>query len=132
MFGEGPQECPETTLTLQMFSINILCFMSSFSFNGDTLYRLIPSGGIDLFIPPESLMGDTISRTPARTISKSPGFMYCLHLTSSFHTRRRRDHPHCCGSETRVDDVILLHCSLFLALLTQSAIVIPIHSFTSS
>src|SRR6218665_3064442 len=46
--------------------------------------------------------------------------------------RRRRDHPHCCRSETRVDDVILLHCSLFLALLTQSAIVIPIHSFTSS
>src|SRR6218665_2521243 len=26
---------------------------------------------------------------------------------------RRRDHPHCCGSETRVDDVILFHCSLF-------------------
>src|SRR6218665_3222103 len=46
--------------------------------------------------------------------------------------RRRRDHPHCCGSETRVDDVILLHCSLFLALLTQSAIVIPVHSSTSS
>src|SRR6218665_2742187 len=46
--------------------------------------------------------------------------------------RRRRDHPHCCGSETRVDDVPLLHCSLFLALLTQSAIVIPVHSFTSS
>src|SRR6218665_2533853 len=35
--------------------------------------------------------------------------------------------PHCCGSETRVDDVILLHCSLFHALLTQSAIVIPVH-----
>src|SRR6218665_132966 len=49
-----------------------------------------------------------------------------------FRIRRRRDHPHCCGSETRVDDVILLHCSLFLALLTQSAIVIPVHSFTSS
>jgi len=27
-----------------------------------TLYLLIPSGGIDLFIPPDSLMGDTISQ----------------------------------------------------------------------
>jgi len=50
------------TLTLQMFSINILCFMSNVSFEGDILYRLIPSEGIDLFIPPDSLMGDTISR----------------------------------------------------------------------
>jgi len=42
-----------------MFSINILCFVSNFSFNGDTLYRLIPSGARDLFIPrtPDSLMG---------------------------------------------------------------------------
>ena len=31
--------------------------MSNFSFMGDTLYRLIPSRGIDLFIPPDSLMG---------------------------------------------------------------------------
>ena len=45
-----------------MFSINILCFISNFSFKGDTLYWLIPSGGIDLFIPPDSLMGETISR----------------------------------------------------------------------
>jgi len=36
--------------------------MSNFSFKGDTLYRLIPSGAIDLFIPPDSLEGDTISR----------------------------------------------------------------------
>src|SRR6218665_2061412 len=50
------------TLTLQMFSINILRFMSNFSFNGDTLYRAIPSGGIDLFIPRIVLWGDTISR----------------------------------------------------------------------
>src|SRR6218665_1052843 len=45
-----------------MFSSNILCFMSNFSFKGDTLYRSIPSGWIDLFIPPDSLKGDTISR----------------------------------------------------------------------
>jgi len=32
-------------LTPQMFSINILCFMYNFSFKGDTLYRLISSGG---------------------------------------------------------------------------------------
>jgi len=31
--------------------------MSDYSFKGDTLYRFIPSGGIDLFIPPDSLMG---------------------------------------------------------------------------
>jgi len=31
--------------------------MSNFSFKGDALYRLIPSGGIDLFISPDSLMG---------------------------------------------------------------------------
>src|SRR6218665_2579194 len=40
-----------------MLSINILCFMSKFSFKGDTLYRLIPSGWIDLFILVHSLMG---------------------------------------------------------------------------
>ena len=40
-----------------MFSINILWFMSNFSFKGYTLYRLIPSREIDLFIPPDSLMG---------------------------------------------------------------------------
>ena len=45
-----------------MFSINILCFMSNFSFKGDTLYRLIQSGGIDLFIPRIVLWRDTISR----------------------------------------------------------------------
>ena len=33
------------TLTPQMFNINILYFMSNFSFKADTLYRLIPSGG---------------------------------------------------------------------------------------
>jgi len=32
--------------------------MSNFCFKGDTLYRLIPSEGIDLFIPPDSLMGE--------------------------------------------------------------------------
>jgi len=53
------------TLTPQMFSINILCFMYNFSFKGDTLYRLIPSGGIDLFIPPDSLMGIQYHETPA-------------------------------------------------------------------
>jgi len=31
--------------------------MSNFSFKGDISYRLIPSGGIDLFIPSGSLMG---------------------------------------------------------------------------
>ena len=31
--------------------------MSNFSFKGGTLYRLIPSAGIDLFIPLDSLMG---------------------------------------------------------------------------
>jgi len=31
--------------------------MSNFSFKGDTLYQLIPSGGIELGIPPFSLMG---------------------------------------------------------------------------
>src|SRR6218665_2909826 len=46
--------------------------------------------------------------------------------SARYSNRRRRDHPHCCGSETRVDDVILLHCSLFLALLTQSPIIIPL------
>ena len=40
-----------------MFSINILCFMSHSNFKGDTLYRLIPSGGIDLFISPDRRMG---------------------------------------------------------------------------
>jgi len=44
-----------------MFSLNILCFMSNYSFKGDTLYRLIPSGGIVLFIPRIVLWGDTIS-----------------------------------------------------------------------
>src|SRR6218665_620401 len=57
--------------------------------------------------------------------------LYSSHRVVQYN-RRRRDHPHCCGSEPRVDDVILLHCSLFIALLTQSAIVIPVHSFTSS
>jgi len=50
------------TLTPQMFSIYILCFMSNFSFKGDTLFRLNPSGGIDLFIPRIILWWDTISR----------------------------------------------------------------------
>src|SRR6218665_1535501 len=61
-------------------------------------------------------------------------YKFLFHFVLSLHliNRRRRDHPHCCGSETRVDDVTLLHCSLFLALLTQSANVIPVHSFTSS
>src|SRR6218665_569151 len=45
-----------------MFSINILYFMYNFSLKGDTLYQLISSGGIDLLIPPDSPMGDTISR----------------------------------------------------------------------
>jgi len=45
-----------------MFSINILLFMYNFSFKGDTLYRLIPSRGIDLFIPRIVLWKDTISR----------------------------------------------------------------------
>ena len=51
------------TLTLHiMFNINRLCFMSNFSFKVDTLYRIIPSGDrLSLFIPPDSLMGDTIS-----------------------------------------------------------------------
>jgi len=31
--------------------------MSNFSFKGNTLYRLIPSGGIDLFIPRIVLWG---------------------------------------------------------------------------
>src|SRR6218665_3014083 len=55
------------TLTPQMFSINILCFMSNFSFKGDTLYRMIPSGGIDLFIPTDSLIGgyNITGHTPA-------------------------------------------------------------------
>ena len=35
--------------------------MYNFSFKGDTLYRLITSGGIDLFIPRIVLWGDTIS-----------------------------------------------------------------------
>src|SRR6218665_2619429 len=50
-----------------MFSINILGFMSNFNFKGDTVYRLIPSGGIDLFIPPDSRMGDVISRDSGAT-----------------------------------------------------------------
>ena len=33
-----------------MFNINILDFMYNFGFKGDTLYRFIPSGGIDLII----------------------------------------------------------------------------------
>src|SRR6218665_2424480 len=45
-----------------MFSINILCVMSNFSFKGDTLCRLIPSGGIDLFTPRIVFCEDTISR----------------------------------------------------------------------
>jgi len=44
-----------------MFSIKIVCFMFNFSFKGDTLYRLIPSGD-RLIHPPDSLKGDTISR----------------------------------------------------------------------
>src|SRR6218665_799193 len=39
-------------------------FTCNFSFKGDTLYRLIPSG-VDLFIPPDSLMRDTYHGTPA-------------------------------------------------------------------
>jgi len=46
----------------EMFSINILCVMAKFSFKKDALYRLIPSGGTDLFIPQNSLKGDTIAR----------------------------------------------------------------------
>jgi len=44
-----------------MFDINIFCFMSNFSFKGDTLYQLIPSGD-GLIHLPDSLIGDTISR----------------------------------------------------------------------
>jgi len=55
-----------------MFSIDILSFMSNFSFKGGTLYRLIPSWGIDLFIPPDSLMGDTISRDTGRGLVMFP------------------------------------------------------------
>ena len=36
--------------------------MSNISFKGDTLYRYSPFGGIDLFIHPDSLRGDIISR----------------------------------------------------------------------
>jgi len=53
------------TLTLQMFSINILRFMPNFIFKEDTLYRLIPSGEIDLFIPLDSLKGVQYHGTPA-------------------------------------------------------------------
>jgi len=45
-YDEGPQERPETTLRIDT-SNNIVCFMSNFSFKGDTPYRLITSGGID-------------------------------------------------------------------------------------
>src|SRR6218665_3740975 len=49
------------TLTPQMFSINILCFMSNFGFKGDTLYRLIPTGGYIYSSSRIVLWGDTIS-----------------------------------------------------------------------
>ena len=48
-----------------MFSINILRFMSNFSFKGDTLYRLIPSGVIGLLIPGWSYGGIQYHGTPA-------------------------------------------------------------------
>src|SRR6218665_1194585 len=48
-----------------MFSIKILCLMSNLSFKGDTLYRLIPSGGIDLFIPRIVLRRIQYHGTPA-------------------------------------------------------------------
>src|SRR6218665_585821 len=48
-----------------MFGINILWLMYNFSFKGDALYRLIPSGEINLLIPPDSLMGVQYHRTPA-------------------------------------------------------------------
>jgi len=79
-----------------MFSINILRFISNFSFKGDTLYRLIPSGVIDLFIPPDSLRGDIISRDTGikRAIEKdqkSAGlgylFTYELKRPSVLHSR---------------------------------------------
>ena len=42
-------------------------------------------------------------------------YPWYLHVNINIYThRRRRDHPHCWGSETRVDDVTLLHCSLFI------------------
>jgi len=44
-----------------MLSINILRFMSNFSFKENTPYRLIPSGD-RLIHPQDSLTGDTISR----------------------------------------------------------------------
>jgi len=55
-----------------MFSINILCVISNFIFKGDTIYRVIPSGGIGdrLIHPPDSLMGGyNITGTPAATQS---------------------------------------------------------------
>src|SRR6218665_3440143 len=77
-----------------MFSINILCFMSNFSFKGDTLYRLIPSMGIDLFIPRIVLWGDTISRDnggppryqiqPAMLFSKIEIWKSCISMISIF------------------------------------------------
>jgi len=59
-----------------MFSINILCVTSNFSFKEDTLNRLIPSGGIDLFIPRIVLWRDTISRdtgSPIRSVGSPIG-----------------------------------------------------------
>ena len=55
------------TLTPQMFSINILCFKSNFSFKGDcnTGASVDSTRGIDLFIPRIVLWGIQYHGTPA-------------------------------------------------------------------
>ena len=78
-----------------MFSSNILCFMSSFSFKGDTLYRLILSGGIDLFIPRivlrggYNITGHRAAPAPALTEVASKQEIAEVSVTVASHTRLR-------------------------------------------
>ena len=78
-----------------MFSINILCFMSNFSFKGDTLVDSIR--GIDLFVPRDSLM-EGISIT-ARTTGDENKLTTVLFWwrTSEMH-RLYNNKEHSCGT----------------------------------
>src|SRR6218665_3043955 len=92
-----------------MFSINVLCFMSNFSFKGDTLYWLIPSGGIDL-----SLCGDKISWDTGRIlvgrVMHAGKITLASGLSSSFQHEYNKKIP----MSTMLNSIIVIVISKFL------------------
>src|SRR6218665_1454696 len=69
-YGEGPQERPETIywhrkyLALTFCVLCLILVLRGYSIPVDSIR------GIDLFIPPDSLMGDTISRDTSSSVWK--------------------------------------------------------------